>query len=113
MHELSIIEGIIKISQEEAKKNNVKRIIEIRIKVGEMSGVIPDIMQEYFDIASRGTLVQGAQLKIEKVPIKIKCQNCNSENIIDNMKIRCPICQSTNIKIISGRELYIDSLEVE
>lgn len=74
MHELSIIEGIIKISQEEAKKNNVKRIIEIRIKVGEMSGVIPDIMQEYFDIASRGTLVQGHSLKLKRCQLKLNAK---------------------------------------
>ncbi|QCX32607.1 hydrogenase maturation nickel metallochaperone HypA [Caloramator sp. E03] len=113
MHELSIIEEILKITQNEARKHNAKRILEIRLMVGEMSGVIPDIMQEYFNIASKGTLAEGALLKIKKVPIKIKCQNCCKESIIKRNKVKCPLCGSYDIKIISGREFYIDSLEVE
>lgn len=113
MHELSIIEGIIKIAENEVKKYEVNRIVQIRLKVGIMSGIIPSLMQEYFGIASKGTVAEGAVLRIETVPLKIKCLSCGYENITDNIKIKCPICESTYLKILSGRELYVDSLEVE
>ncbi|WP_179122189.1 hydrogenase maturation nickel metallochaperone HypA [Caloramator quimbayensis] len=113
MHELSIIEGIIKITEEEVKKYEVNRIIQIRLKVGIISGIMPSLLQEYFSIASKGTVVEGAVLKIETVPLRIKCLNCECENIMENIKIKCPICKSSDLKILSGRELYIDSLEVE
>lgn len=114
MHELGITENIVRISVEEAEKNNALKITEIRIKVGRFSDLVPECIQQYFDVISEGTKAQGAILKIERLPLLIKCRNCNeqSENFSNNNSI-CPLCGSDNIKIIGGREFYIDSLEVE
>ena len=113
MHELAVTQNIIKISSEEADKHNASRVKEIRIKVGELSGLLPDCIQYYFDIASAGTRVEGALLKIEKIPITMRCKDCGAEEELSSRRYTCGSCNSYNIKIIHGNEFYIDSLEVE
>jgi hydrogenase nickel incorporation protein HypA/HybF len=113
MHELSVTQNIIKISSEEAKKASACIVKEIRIKVGELSGLIPESIQFYFDIASRGTIVESAKLQIEKIPIGIICNDCRNEGNVSRNNYCCNSCGSYNIKIIRGHEFFIDSLEVE
>ena len=113
MHELPVTQSIVRIASEEAKKNNVKIVKEIRIKVGKLTGLIPNCIQYYFDIISKGTVVEGAKLNIEKLPIRIKCNNCGKESIIEVNSYSCSFCNSNDIKIIGGNEFYIESLEVE
>jgi hydrogenase nickel incorporation protein HypA/HybF len=113
MHELPVTEHIIRIAKEEAEKHNASKVKEIRIKVGELSGLIPDCMQFYFDIASEGTIVHGAFLRIEKVPITIRCNDCGHQEELPSRRFNCSKCESFNVKIIGGNEFLIDSLEVE
>jgi hydrogenase nickel incorporation protein HypA/HybF len=113
MHELSVTENIIRIAKEEAEKHNAVKVKEIRIKVGELSGLIPECIQFYFDIASEGTIAEGAVIKIEKIRISTRCNDCGFEEVLPSRRFNCSKCESFNIKIIGGNEFLIDSLEVE
>ena len=113
MHELAITEGIIEAAVPAAIQAGAKKILEIRLKIGELSGVFPEYIQEYFDIASAGTIAEGARLVVENIPPAIKCPDCGYEGIIDRRKIKCPECGSLAFKLVAGREYYVDSLEVE
>lgn len=113
MHELAITEGIIEAAVPAAEKAGAKKILEIRLKIGELSGVLPEYIQYYFDIASRGTLAEGAKLTSTVIPVSISCPDCGFEGPINRKKIRCPDCGGTHFKITGGREYYVDSLEVE
>lgn len=113
MHELAITESILKIAVGEAEKHGASRVLKIKIKVGELSGVVPNLIQEYFNIVSRDTRASSAEIMIERVPIRIKCMDCNKEFKLDRLRLKCPECEGINIKILSGREFYVDSLEVE
>ena len=113
MHELALTESIINIAVDEAKKYNAGKVLEIKIKVGEMSGVIPELIQEYFNIASRGTIADSAKLTVEYVPVMVECLDCKNVSKIDKLHFKCPVCSSTNIKLKTGREFYVDSMEVE
>lgn len=113
MHELAITEGIMQAAIPEAEKAGAKRILEIRLKIGELSGVFPEYIQEYFSIVSKGTIAEDAKLIINSIPISISCRSCGYNGVIERKKIRCPDCGGTDFKIVSGREYYVDSLEVE
>ena len=76
MHELAITEGIIEAAVPEAQRHGARKILEIRLKIGELSGVLPECIQEYFNIASRGTIAEGARLAVERIPITIHCESC-------------------------------------
>ena len=96
-----------------AEAAGAKKILEIRLKIGELSGVIPECVYEYFKMLSEGTIAEGAKIKVETIPAGIKCDKCGYEGAINRKKIRCPECGSIDFKIVSGREYYVDSLEVE
>lgn len=113
MHELAITEGIIKIVEKESEKYNFNKVNSIKIVVGELSGVFPQLIQDYFDIASRGTIAEGAELIVRRIEAKIKCNDCGSEGKVENHRLRCRNCGSLNVKITSGKEFYVDSLEVD
>lgn len=96
-----------------AVENGAERILEIRLKIGELSGVFPECIKEYFDVLSKGTIAEGARITVQKIPVAIRCPDCGFEGEIDRKKIRCPDCGGINFKIIAGREYFVDSLEVE
>lgn len=111
MHELPITESIIKIVSEEADKNNAEKILAINLVVGELTGFLPESIQFYFDIVSKGTKCEEAKLIIENVPVKKICLICKSENDI-NTEI-CNVCQGKRFKFSGGKEFFIESIEIE
>ena len=113
MHEYPITLSIVQISNEEALKHGANKITEIRLKIGELSGLVPESLQIYFDMISQGTLSEGAKLVVEKIPIKFRCNDCGNESGVIGGIYKCPKCDSKDIKIINGNEYMIDSMEVE
>lgn len=113
MHELAITESILSIAVDEAGKHRASKVLSIKIKIGEFSGVVPQLIQEYYNIVSKGTVAERAKLIIDRVPVTIRCNNCGKLCTIDRAKIKCPECGSINIKMVTGREFYVDSMEVE
>lgn len=113
MHELAITEGILNAVLPAARSAGASRILEIRLKIGVLSGVIPACIEEYLAIAARGTLAEGARLRVETVPIRLHCNACGSGSQPEGRKAFCPVCGSRDIRITAGREYCIDSIEVE
>lgn len=113
MHELSITQSIVNIAVDTAREHNVRKVNEIRIRIGEYSGVVSQCVQQYFDILSKGTAAEGAVLKMSTIPITMRCKQCGAENEIDKFNIRCPDCGSTDLKLLTGHEFYVESLEVD
>lgn len=113
MHELSVTQSITKIVEDEAKKNNVSKVLSIKLIVGQLSGVMPQLIQDYFELVAMGTVVEGAKLIVERIPAAIECSECGETSEIDRMRLRCPKCSSIEVKIVRGKEFYIESMEVE
>lgn len=113
MHELAITQSILDIARKAAEEHQVKQVREIRIKLGEYCGVVPQCVQYYFDVISKGTVAEGAALKMERLPILMRCEQCGWEGQIDKHKIQCPACGSVRLKLLQGREFYVESLEVD
>ena len=113
MHELAITQSILDISQKMADQHGAKRVKAVRIMLGEYSGVVPQCIQDYFDVISKDTVAEGAFLDIRRLPVVIRCNACQKESTIDRLHVACPLCGSTDLKLIQGREFYIESLEVE
>ena len=113
MHELAITQSILDIARKATAEHNVKRVREVRIKLGEYSGVVPQCIQYYFDVISKGTVAEGAELKMERLPILMRCEQCAWEGQIDKHHICCPACGCTRLKLLQGREFYVESLEVD
>ena len=98
-----------------AVKNDAKRIISIMLKVGEISDLKDEWMQRYFDHLSKGTLMEGAKLVTERVPLVMRCSLCSESfpvNLSEVKQIECPRCKGLELAYVSGREYRIESMEV-
>ena len=113
MHELAITESIIEAAVSAAEKNGAEKILEIRLRIGEISGIVPDCILEYFDLASRGTIAEGAEIFFEKIPATISCRDCGYDGVISRGSYTCPQCGSAAFSLTGGREFYVESLKVE
>ena len=113
MHELAITKGIIDIVSSEARDKGFERVLEIKLQVGEYSGLVPECIREFFPIAAKGSVAENAVLNIETLKDKFKCLDCGYEGDADRKNACCPQCRSTALKMTAGREFYVDSLKVE
>lgn len=113
MHELALTKGIIDIVNSEAEKSGFKNVLEITLRVGEYSGIVPQCLREFFPIAAAGSVAEGAELVIEPVKARFRCLECGYEGEADRKSACCPECRSTAIKMTSGREFFVESLKVE
>lgn len=113
MHELAITESVLRTAVPKAEESGAKKILEIRLSIGELSGVIPEYVQYYFDIISKGTIAEGAKIVAETLPVSIRCSDCGYEGGISRKDRCCPACRSVQFRITGGQEFYVDSLLAE
>lgn len=113
MHELSITQSILNIALSSAENAGAKKVNGIKITLGEMSGCVPQYIQEYFDIVSDGTIAKGAKLEFTSVPAIAKCLECGHETHLIRFRFRCENCKSQKLKIISGKEFLVESIDIE
>jgi len=113
MHEYSIVQSLIDLAEENARKNNGKKVTKLEIKVGVLSGVEIPLLQTAFDTFKEDTICSDAEFIIISQPIVVKCKNCNQENTLKKNEYECPNCQSVNLEILDGEEMYLMSLELE
>lgn len=113
MHELSITENILSITLEKAEEAKASRVSRINLVVGELSGVVDECVDFYFTFISKDTIAAGAVLSIQHPPTQLRCRKCNTVYSPDGQDWTCPDCHEQNSEIVSGRDLYIESIEVE
>ncbi len=88
------------------------RVAAVSIRVGAMSGVIPEALGFAWDVATQGSPLAGAALRIDHIPAAVHCPSCEREIEIAGYKMRCPVCDTPTPRIVRGRELDILSLEL-
>jgi hydrogenase nickel incorporation protein HypA/HybF len=113
MHEASITESMLSLALEKAREAKAAKITSINLVVGELAGVVPDCVQFYFDAISKNTMAEGARLNFEIKPTQIRCRQCQNVFTPTDHKWVCPKCGESSVEIASGRECYMESIEVE
>lgn len=113
MHELSIMQSALNTALAKAKEAQGSRVCVIRLRVGEMSGVVADALEFAFEALTPGTAAEGAKLEIEHVPAQFFCARCNRDFVVQDHFPECPDCREPSREMRAGRELEIASLEIE
>jgi len=113
MHELSIVANLFEVLEEKAKENKSEKILSINLKVGALSGVVPEFLETAFNIYKKDTIAAGAKLKIEEVPLRVQCQKCGAEIVKNDFIFICEKCDSRELKTLSGTELLLEKVEME
>jgi hydrogenase nickel incorporation protein HypA/HybF len=113
MHEYSITESILTLALDKAKEASAVNITRINLVIGELSGVVAECVQFYFDHISKNTLADSASLDFTTRPTQVRCHKCDKVFTPENGEWSCPECHELSMDIISGRECYMESIEVE
>jgi len=110
MHELSLTQGVVEICE---SNSGGRRVTAVVLEIGELSSVVPEALEFCFEACSKGTLLEGAQLTIERIPALGKCHDCSKEFHLRSYYNSCPSCGSHQVTIISGEELRVKEMEVD
>jgi hydrogenase nickel incorporation protein HypA/HybF len=114
MHELSIALSILDVAAEEAKRHGDVQVTAIHLRLGPLAGVVPDALRSAFELAREDSSWPMAELRIEDVPVIVRCPNCRVDRGIASIQdIRCPDCGTSAPEVIRGRELEMVGLEIE
>jgi hydrogenase nickel incorporation protein HypA/HybF len=113
MHELSIVASLFEILEEKAREQKAKKIVSVELKVGVLSGVVPEFLKTAFDIYKKETIADEAELKIKEVLLRIECQKCGAEIVKDDFVFICEKCGSRELKTLAGTELLLERIELE
>jgi hydrogenase nickel incorporation protein HypA/HybF len=112
MHEVGLMQSALAIALERAAEENALRIHRLRMRVGPLSGAVPEALEFAFDVLTRGTIAEGATLEVERVPIVCYCTTCRLEFRADDFFCECPRCHTPSTEVRQGRELDLASVEV-
>lgn len=114
MHETSLVKNLITTIENVLKDhNNILRVNRVFISVGKLSNALPDALSFAFEALTKDGIMKGAELIIESQPAIARCGNCGQEYQVDEFPIVCPVCKSTSFAIISGEEVYVQSIDCE
>ena len=112
MHEVGIIQEAVRLALETAQSSKASRVHRLRLRVGAMSGVVPDALQFAFEMVCQGTPAEGANLEIEPVAAACWCGACQAEFECEDFVSECPRCHALSNELLRGRELELASVEV-
>jgi hydrogenase nickel incorporation protein HypA/HybF len=122
MHEFAFAYNIFQVAEETAKKYNAKKITEVLLEIGELTLIVPDLLKKSFEMATQGSIAEGAKLIIEMVPGEIKCRNCgkvSKVSLSEEAKLtglqlfQCRYCESKNTEILSGKKANVKNIRIQ
>jgi len=114
MHELSLCQTLIDHVEKEVERAGQKgRVVIVEVVVGRFSGVHPDSLRFAFELLTADTILEGAEMNVAEPKATCCCRGCNARVEIDEMPVECPECRGNDITIEGGRELLLQSIEIE
>jgi hydrogenase nickel incorporation protein HypA/HybF len=113
VHELSLIASVFDVLEEQAREHGAARVTRVVLRIGVMSGVVPDLLESAFEIYKRGTLAESARLEIVRVPVRVRCPDCGGESMREDSDFSCTACGSRRVEIVEGRELIVETIDLE
>lgn len=113
MHELSVTQALLDIALQHAEKAEAKHITDLHIIMGELSSMVDDSIQFYWEIIAQGTMAEQAKLHFRRVPAELQCMTCLTKYHPSDRELACPNCNGVDTRIIAGEEFALESIDVE
>ena len=113
MHEISLVESLVELIEDERRKQDFSRVRMIRLQVGALGHAEPDALRFCFDAVTNGTIADGARLEIETVPGAGWCSVCRRSMALEERFAACPDCGSVPLRMTAGNEVRLAEMEVE
>lgn len=112
MHELSVTQNILDIALRYAEKLEADQITDIYLVIGQLSSIVDDSIQFYWELIAKETIAEHAQLHFQRRSAEFRCNHCHQTYAM-TADLKCPYCDSSDVQIIVGDEFYLEAIEVE
>lgn len=112
MHEYSIVQALLDACEENAKANGASQVSKVVVKIGVMSGVEPELLKTAFDTFKEKTACENAEFIMHVQPVVIKCMACEKESTLGKLEYRCRHCDSLDVNVIDGEDMFLMQLEL-
>jgi len=113
MHEYSIVQALLEQCEDHVKANNATKVTKVVTKIGKLSGVEPHLLEIAFETFKEKTVCDGAEFVMNLQNLRLYCNECQKESEQSEVRYLCAHCQSTNVSVVDGEEMYLMSLEME
>ncbi|MBL9128024.1 MAG: hydrogenase maturation nickel metallochaperone HypA [Verrucomicrobiales bacterium] len=112
MHEAGLMETALELAAERARSAGATRVHRLKLRVGALSGVVPEALEFAFAALSPQGPAAGGVLEIESVPAAYRCEACGAEAVAECLPESCPRCGGGAPRLSRGLELELATLEV-
>jgi hydrogenase nickel incorporation protein HypA/HybF len=112
MHEVGIMQNTLNLALKQAQASGATQVYELRMRIGALSGVVPDALSFAFEVLQKNTPAAEAKLEIETVPASCWCAGCQTEFPVPDLIYQCPQCHELSAELRHGLELELVSIEV-
>jgi len=113
MHEYSIVQALMEQVETLAEENEAEQVTKVIVKIGEMSGVEPHLLEIAFNTFKEKTIADRAEFVMNIQPLTIKCEECQIQSELEQPYYCCPHCASLNVKVVDGEDMFLMSLEMQ
>jgi len=107
------MQSALTMALDQAEKAGATKVLVIRLRIGTMSGVVPEALQFAHEVLALGTLAEGSTLEIEGVKARFWCDACRREFESNELLSECPYCHVPSRNLRAGREMEVASMEIE
>ena len=112
MHEFAVCQDMLTQIESIAAEEQAAAVDMVTVRIGPLSGIEAHLLQQAFPLAAAGTVAENAELIIEALPIRVKCQICDAETEAKANRLICGECGDYHTQLLSGDEMLLASLEL-
>lgn len=113
MHELAVAQALVEQVDAVIEQNQASSAALIRVRIGPLAGVVPELLASAFPLAAAGSRMEHARLEFSHAPIKVHCQTCGADTEAAMNRLICGACGDWHTQILSGDELLLESVELD
>ncbi len=113
MHEYSIVQALLEQCESHVKANHATKVVKVVTKIGKLSGVEPHLLETAFHTFKEKTVCDGAEFVMNLQNLRLYCNTCKKESEQSEICYQCLHCQSTDVSVVDGEEMYLMTLEME
>ena len=113
MHELAVAQALVEQVDAVIDQHNATAASLIRVRIGPLAGVVPELLASAFPLAAAGSRMEHAALEFTHAPIQVRCQTCGLDTEAAMNRLICGACGDWHTQVISGDELLLESVELE
>jgi Zn finger protein HypA/HybF (possibly regulating hydrogenase expression) len=113
MHELSVAQALVEQLDAIVRERHADAAISFRVRIGPLSGVMPELLTSAFSLAAAGSAVEQAAMELVQAPVRVRCQTCGAETEAAMNRLLCGACGDWHTQLISGDELILESVELQ